>query len=62
MSESTEVMRASRALLFFCKNMDPAEQWEMAVNLMREMNHMEKAAVWRSMVEHDINISKLPSA
>ena len=59
MSESTEVMRASRALLFFCKNMDPAEQWEMAVNLMREMNHMEKAAVWRSMVEQDINSAQL---
>ena len=59
MQESTEVTRASNALLFFCKNMDPEEQWERAVQLMKEMDHMEKASVWRVLAEPDVGAAQL---
>lgn len=56
---STEVTRAARALLFFCKNTDPSEQWERAVLFMRDMNHMEKASVWKSLAEPGIDSVQL---
>ncbi len=51
MERSAEVQRASKALIFFCTNMEPEGQWKKAVNLMKEMSHMEKASVWKSMVD-----------
>lgn len=59
MQESAEVASASKALLFFCKNMEPEAQWERAVQLMREMDHMEKASVWRVLAAPDVGGAQL---
>ena len=47
--DSAEVKKAARALLFFCENIEPRDQWQKAVDIFRAMNHMDKARVWHIM-------------
>ena len=44
------VISASKALLFFCDNLEPEKQWAKAVEALREMDHMQKAQTWTLMV------------
>jgi len=40
---------ASKALLFFCDNLDEERQWGKAVDALKEMDHMQKAQTWMLM-------------
>ena len=39
----------SKALLFFCDNLDAERQWGKAVDALKEMDHMQKAQAWTLM-------------
>jgi hypothetical protein len=48
-SLTSESEKAAKSLLFFCDDMEPEEQWNRAVNLLRGMCNMRKAETWNHM-------------
>jgi hypothetical protein len=54
-----EVAKAAKALLFFCDDLEPEEQWSRAVDLLHKMDHVEKAMVWNLMTESEMSNVKL---
>ena len=59
MEEFVEVKKASKALIYFCDNIEPLDQWQKAVDLLRSMDHMEKAGVWGLMINPNISNAQL---